>query len=323
LKIQDSMKKRIPSVIIQTLKNNPVIIALVILFIVFSGLFPDRFLTPVNFEATLRQFVTLMLFGLGPSIVLVTGSLDLSYVGIWMLGGILLWYLMPVVGLAAIGIFPLLGLGTGFLIGVIQAKAKVPSFILTLSLLITYWGLTAFLAGGQPRAVTGYGFMTSELIPHVTTSFLLAIPLIIAAIFVMKRTKIGNYLYAIGSNEEGARLAGINVDKFKILTFTISGIFTGIGSMILFQHLGGAAPVDFKINTLVLPLVAIVLGGTPITGGSGGPQRTILGALTLSVLYRGLLVSLLPAESVQLLVGILLVVAVIVGTRGLKGVMIT
>jgi len=317
------MKKRIPTVIIQTLKNNPVVIALVILVIVFSGLYPDRFLTSVNFEATLRQFVTLMLFGLGPSMVLVTGSLDLSYVGIWMLGGILLWYLVPVVGLAAIGIFPLLGVGTGFLIGVIQTKAKIPSFILTLSLLITYWGLTALLAGGQPRAVAGYGFLTSELIPHITTSFLLAIPLIVAAIFVMKRTKIGNYLCAIGSNEEGARLAGINVDKFKILTFTISGIFTGVGSMILFQHLGGAAPVVFMINTLVLPLVAIVLGGTPITGGSGGPHRTILGALTLSVLYRGLLVSLLPAESVQLLVGILLVVAVIVGTRGLKGVMIT
>lgn len=323
MKIPDSMKKRIPPVIIQTLKTHPVILALIALVIVFSGLYPESFLTALNFSSVLKQFVTLMLFAIGPSIVVVTGSLDLSFVGIWMLGGILVWRLTPVLGIAAMGIIPLLGLATGFLIGVIQAKAKVPSFILTLSLLIIYWGLTAWLAGGYPRPVKGYEFITAQLIPYIPTALLWSIPIIIAAVFIMKRTKIGNYLYAIGSNEEGAQLAGINVDKFKILAFTISGLFTGIGSIILFQHLGGAVPVELKLNTLVYPLVAIFLGGTPVTGGSGGPQRTIIGALTFAVVCRGLLLSKLPPQSIQLLVGLLLIASIIVGTRGLKGVTIT
>jgi len=161
------------------------------------------------------------------------------------------------------------------------------------------------------------------LIPYIPTAFLWSVPLIIAAVYIIKCTRIGIYLYAIGSNEEGARLAGINVDKYKILAFTISGLFTGIGSIVLFQHLGGAAPVELNLNNMVWPLVAMVLGGTPLMGGSGGPQRTVLGALTFAVVYRGLLLSLLHPQMIQLLVGLLLIVSIIVGTRGLKGVTIT
>jgi ribose/xylose/arabinose/galactoside ABC-type transport system permease subunit len=240
-----------------------------------------------------------------------------------MLGGVLVWLFMPILGMFSILVILLLGIATGFLIGVIQVKAKIPSFILTLSLLVIYWGLAAVLSGGYPRPVREYEFITAPLIPYLPTAFLWSIPIIIAAVFIVKRTRIGTYLYAIGSNEEGAGLAGINVDKYKILTFTLSGLFTGIGSIILFQHLGGAAPVELNLNNLVWPLVAIVLGGTPLIGGSGGPQRTILGALTFTVFYRGLILSLLHPEMIQLLVGLLLIVSIVVSSRGLKGVTIT
>jgi ribose transport system permease protein len=309
--------------IVPTLKTHPVILALIASFLLFSALYPERFLSPLNLSTILRQFVTLMLFALGPSMVVVIGSLDLSYLGIWMLGGILVWLLTPILGLPAILVIPLLGLATGFLVGVIQVKAKVPSFILTLSLLLIYWGVTAYLSGGYPRPVRGYEFITATIIPHLPTAFLLSLPIIAAAVFIMKCTKIGTYLYAIGSNEEGARLAGINVDRYKILAFTLSGLFTGIGGIILFQHLGGSAPVDFRINNMVWPLLGIVLGGTPLTGGSGGPQRTILGALTFSVVNRGLVLSLLHPEAVQLLLGLLLIVAIVISARGLKGVTVT
>lgn len=265
MKILDR-NKLITPVIIQV-KTHPVILALIALVVLFSVLYPERFLTSLNFSTILKEFVTLTLFALGPSIMVVTGSLDLSFVGIWMLGGILLWLLMPILGMFSILVIPLLGLATGLLVGVIQVKARIPSFILTLSLLVTYWGLAAKLSGGYPRSVHGYEFITTRLIPYLPTAFLWSIPIIIAAVFIMKRTRIGTYLYAIGSNEEGAQLAGINVEKYKILGFTLSGLFTGIGSMILFQHLGGATPVELNLNSMVWPLVAIVLGGTPLVGG--------------------------------------------------------
>lgn len=319
MKIPGRKKPMLP-IIIQTFKTNPVIIVLIALFMMFSILYPEKFLTPLNLSTILRQFVSLMLFALGPSIVVVTGSLDLSYVGIWMLGGILVWLLIPILGMFSILVIPLLGLATGFFVGVIQAKAKMPSFILTLSVLVIYCGLTATLSGGISRSVRGYEFITARLIPYIPTAFLWSIPIIIAAVYIIKCTKIGIYLYAIGSNEEGARLAGINVDKYKILAFTISGLFTGIGSIIYFQHQGGSVPVVLNLNTMIWPLVAIVLGGTPLTGGSGGPHRTIFGALTFTVLCRGLTLSFLDPTMIQLIMGLLLIASIVAGSRGAKGV---
>jgi ribose transport system permease protein len=302
---------------------HPVIIVFLVLLVFFGSIYPGRFFSPINFKSILRQFVTLTLFALGPSFVVLTGRLDLSYVGVWMLGGVLVWLCKPVLGMFSIIMIPVVGLATGLFIGVIQTKAKIPSFILTLSLLVTYTGLSALLAGGYPRAVSGYEFITAPLIPLIPTTFILSVPIIIAAVFLMKCTKICVYLTAIGSNEEGARLSGINVDKYKILAFMLSGAFTGIGGIILFQHLGGSAQMELKLNTMVWPLVAIVLGGTPLTGGSGGPQRTILGAITFTVFYRGLYLSALHPTMVTLLVGIVLIVSIIVSARGLKGVTVT
>ncbi|MDK2897226.1 MAG: ribose transport system permease protein [Candidatus Atribacteria bacterium] len=307
----------------RTIRTYPPLLMIVVLFIVFSILFPDRFLTPMNLSSILGQFVTLILFALGPSMVVTTGSLDLSYVGVWMLGGILVWHFTPLLGVAAILIIPLLGLVTGIIIGVIQVKARVPSFILTLSVSAGYAGLTSVLSGGYPRVVRGYEFLTARLIPYVPTALLWTIPLIIVAVFIMRSTKVGAYFYAIGSNEEGARLAGINVDRYKILAFTMSGLLTGIGSIIQFQHLGGSVPLTLNMNTLIQPLTAIVFGGTLLTGGSGGPDRTIIGALLFAVLYRGLYISLINPEILQLLIGLVLVLSIVIASRGLKGVTIT
>lgn len=316
-------KRNLPLLIKQTLKMHPVIIVFLALLVIFAIIFPGKFYSPINFKAILRQFVTLTLFALGPSFVVLTGRLDLSYVGIWMLGGVLVWLLKPILGIFSIFMIPAVGIITGLFIGVIQTKAKVPSFILTLSLLVAYTGLTALIAEGYPRAVEGYEFITAPLIPLIPTTFICSIPLIAAALFLMKCSKICVYLNAIGSNEEGAQLAGINVDKYKILAFMLSGIFTGVGAIILFQHLGGSAQVELKLNNIVWPLVAIVLGGTPLTGGSGGPQRTLLGAITFTIFYRGLYLTDLHPNTITLLIGIVLIVSIIVSARGLKGVLVT
>jgi len=308
------LKQALPSVL-KMLKAYPVILILIVFFVGFTVAFPNRFMAPVNVSAMMRQFVMLMLFSAGPSMVMTTGSMDLSYVGIWMLGGIFVWLLYPLIGLAAILAMPLLGLLTGFMIGMIQAKARIPSFILTISIMFTYWGLTAMLSGGYPRTLNAYAFLTAKLIPGIPTEVLWTIPILVVAILLMKRTTLGTYFYAIGSNEEGAHMAGINVTRYKILAFTISGFFTGIGSIILFQHLGGSVPVELNLNTMNWPLVAIILGGTPLMGGSGGPQRTILGALTLTVLVRGLNIAMLEPEAIQLLVGLMLIASIVVGAR--------
>lgn len=315
-------QERKPNFLYNIAKNYPVVLIFIGLVILFSILYHERFLSPANLTATLRQFVTLMLFSIGPTFVMLLGSMDQSFVGIWMLGSALLWVLTPILGPISLLVFPILGLVSGFCIGGIHVKLRIPSFILTLSVLIIYWGLTVIIAQGNPRNVPGYKFLTADLIPFVPTPFLYSIPIILLAVFIVKRTKLGTYFYAIGSNEEGARLAGINVDKYKIVAFTLSGFFSGIGSIVLFQHLGGTVPVSFSMNNVVRPLIAIILGGTPLSGGRGGPQRTILGALTFSVIYRGLYLSSLDAEIIDLIVGLILIVSIVISSKGgeLRGV---
>lgn len=306
-------------------KRHPIPLIFLVSVALFAIFIPDRFLTGANFTAVLRQFVTLMLFAIGPSIVVLLGSLDLSFVGIWMLGSALLWLTAPSLGVAALLVFPVFGIISGFLAGLLHTKGKVPSFVLTLSMLIVYWGITVVVAGGYPRPVSGFEFLTATIIPRVPTPFLLSLPIIALAWFLMERTELGVYFRAIGSNEEGARLAGIKVEKMKILAFTLSGAFTGLGCMLLFQHLGGSVPVEFNLNAVVHPLVTIILGGTPLVGGSGGPQRTIFGVLSFSVFYRGLYLSRLRPEMIDLVVGVLLIIAIVISSRGtrMKGVSIT
>ena len=127
---------------------HPDLIVLLVLLIAFGSIYPDRFFSAINLKSIIRQFVTLTLFALGPTFVVLTGRLDLSFVGIWMLGGVMLWLTQPVLGVFAIFMIPIVGAATGLFIGVLQTKAKIPSFILTLSLLVTYTGLSAVL----PRA---------------------------------------------------------------------------------------------------------------------------------------------------------------------------
>lgn len=302
---------------------NPAVLALFVLVVAFSVLYPDKFLSQVNISSILRQFIRITLFAVGPTFVVLTGSLDLSYVGIWMLGGILLWYLHPVAGAISMVIYPVLGLFTGLLVGIIQTKAKVPSFILTLSLTVSYWGLTAWLSGGYPRVVRGYEWIIPRLVPFIPTALFWTLPILLAAVFIARRTKVGTYLYAIGSNEEGAKLAGIEVTKYKISAFVLSGLFTGIGLVVLFPFMGSSVPTDLKLGNIVDPLVAIVLGGTTLVGGSGGPERTALGALIYAVVSRGLALTFWHPEILQLLLGLLILASILVSTRGLKGVTIT
>ncbi len=310
-------------VFLRIFRENFVIFVLLALLVLFSIIYPQKFWSPVNISAIFRQFLRLSLFALGPTMVVTTGSMDLTYVGIWMLGGVLTWYLHPKLGSLAILVYPLLGLATGLLTGLVQVKAKIPSFILTLSVTVSYWGLTAWLSGGYPRMVRGYRFITTSLSPYVPTALVLAIPIMAAAIFIMKGTKVGTYLYAIGSNEEGAELSGIDTRKYKVLAFTLSGLFTGVGLIILFPLLGGAAPTELRLGNLVEPLIAIVLGGTPLVGGSGGPEKTLLGALTFAVIQRGLGLAFLRPELVNLLLGFIVLGAIFVGTRKLKGMIVT
>ncbi len=303
--------------------RDPIVLLVIALFIISTILYTDKFLSPPSIASILRMFSIVSLLSIGPTFVVLTGSLDLTYVGIWMFGGILTWLIFPYVGMPAILFYIIFGAFIGAISGLIFAKGKVPSFLLTLAMLAVLGYSTTAVSGGMPKAVPEYSFLKMKITPYVPSTFLLALPIIGVALYIFYFTKIGSYLCAIGSNEEGAQLAGINVTKYKILSFVISGLITGAGSMIIFVDLGCQSPIAIDMSRDVVgALVAIVLGGTPLTGGVGGPHRTLLGALAYVLLYHALIMSGLDPFSLRLAIGATLLAAVIVASRGLKGVII-
>jgi len=307
-------------------KANPAVWAIIALVAIFSALVPDKFLSTGNLVAILKNFAVTSMLAVGPTFVILLGSIDVSYMGVWMFGGALVWLLYPYLGLASIVIYPIFGLLVGLFNGVVHVKAKVPSFILTIAVTAVLAFLTTYvrnISGFLTLTVPAYNFLRESPIPYVPSPFLLALPVIVLALFIMFFTKLGTYFCAIGSNEEGAKLAGINVEKYKILAFTLSGLLTGLGSIAIFVHLGCQTRVDFDPSELIRGLAAIVLGGTPLAGGMGGPHRTLLGALVYVLIFNGLF--LLPGvdpNHLKLYIGALLLGAVVAASRALKGALI-
>jgi ribose transport system permease protein len=186
------------------IRKNPVSWLIIGLTILFATLYSESFLTGTNLESILKGFVITSMLSIGPTFVVLMGSLDVSYMGIWMFGGALVWLLFPYLGIASIFIYPIFGLALGFINGIVHVKSKIPSFILTLSMTAVLAYLTTVIRniyGVLTLAVPEYRFLTGSLIQYVPTTFLLALPVFILSFFFMNFTKLGTYLCAIGSNE--------------------------------------------------------------------------------------------------------------------------
>jgi len=311
---------------LRMLMRNPASWLIIGLTALFTALYPGSFLSGTNLESILKSFAVTSMLSVGPTLVVLMGSLDLSYMGIWMFGGALVWLLFPYLGMASIFIYPVFGLAVGFFNGIVHVKTKIPSFILTLAVTAVLAYFTTVIAYDIYRvltlAVPEYRFLAGSLIPYLPNAFLLALPVLALSIFFMNFMKLGTYLCAIGSNEEGVELTGINVKKYKVLGFAVSGFITGLGSIALYSYLGARAPVTLDLNELVRGLAAIVLGGTPLVGGVGGPHRTLFGALAYVLIYIGLMLTGINPNHFKLYIGLTLLGAVWIASRGLKGVLI-
>lgn len=321
--VRSSLLASVPRLV----RANPIIWAIIAMIIAFSAIEGEAFLSTRNFISILRGFAVTSALALGPTFVVLTGRLDLSYVGIWMFSNTLAWLLFPYMGYYSLLICPVFGTFIGFLNGVIHAKLKAPAFISTLSVTAVLAFLTTIIRnmlGQISLTVPPPEFAQNWPIPFLPLSFLLALPAITLAIFVMFFTKLGTYFCAIGSDEEAVTHMGVSKEKYLILAFTISGMLTGLGSIAIFVHLGWQAKVLFDLDDVVRGLAAIVLGGTPLSGGMGGPQRTLLGALAYVLIFNGLF--LLPGidpNQLKLYIGAMLFIAVIATSKGLKGIIMT
>lgn len=299
------------------------LLALFLIVLAFSG--ASGFLSERNLETVLRELPVLMLVAVGATLPILLGSIDLSLGGIMVLAGGTAAVLVPEHGEKALLLAPLIGLTAGLLNGVIVAGARLPSFLVTLGTLYAFEGLGTIIMNGVPHPYLGE--ISREIgngrlsILGLNLSYLFVIALTITALIVLfiARARHGRYIVAVGGGERVSRLAGINVRRVKILTFALAGLLAGLAAMFLTMRSSAATPT-MGDPFLLTSIAAVVIGGTSLSGGIGGPQWTVLGALVIIVLDNGMTLSGIDPDYQTIIRGLVIIVASALTIRRLSDV---
>lgn len=289
--------------------------ALVLLFVVFSIASPN-FLSQSNVVSILLATAVNGILAIGITFVIITGGIDLS-IGTGMtfasvLTGVFITNMGMPVWLGVVGGI-LVGALVGFITGLNVSKLKLPPFIATLGMMMVTKGLSLVLSGTKPIYFTD----TPSFSQISTGSALLFIPnavviLFIAAViahFILTKTVLGRYNFAIGSNEEATRLSGINTDNWKIAIYTLNGLFFGLAGILMAARLNSAQPAlgqGYELDAIA----AVIIGGTSMSGGKGTIVGTIIGAFIISTLTNGLRILSVPQEWQTVITGLIVIGAV-------------
>jgi ribose transport system permease protein len=279
------------------LKNTDIALwTFVLVLIAFFSLTTDGFLSWTNVLNVLRQMAVLAIAAFGSSFVIFSGGLDLSIGSNAALSGVISAMAAREFGFAGgalvswtVGI--LVGACFGLVNGLLVTRVHISPIIATLGTLTIGRGLALLLTGGVslfgvPESFQGLGraFVIPGWLP---IPVLVMAILLVAAWFVLRRTTLGVYVYAIGGNEEAARLSGIPVDRVKTIVYVIGGAAAGLAGVILASRLGSGQAASSEGLELSV-ITAIVLGGASITGGSGRIGGTLAGVLIISLLANGM-----------------------------------
>lgn len=292
------------------------IIALLVLIGVVSAI-NTNFFTVDNILNILRQTSVNAIIAVGMTFVILIAGIDLSVGSILALTGA---FAASMVGteLSMLLVIPavlLIGTLLGTLSGVIVAKGKVQAFIATLVTMTLLRGVTMVYTDGRPIS-TGFSD-TADAFAFLGTGYLFGIPVpiwLMAIVFliswyVLKHTKMGRYIYALGGNEAATQLSGINVDKVKIFVFAVSGFLSALAGLIVTSRLSSAQPtagVTYELDAIA----AVVVGGTSLMGGKGRVMGTLIGALIIGFLNNAL--NLLDISSYYQMIAKALVILVAV-----------
>ena len=312
-------QQRMGSFASRMIKDFGIIIIFLLLFIILS-FSSDVFLTGTNLSNVLKQASALIITAVGMTFVILSAGIELSVGSNIALSGVLsagfIFFNQMPTGVAVV-MAVLVGTLVGLINGVIIAKGNIPPFITTLAMLSIARGLSLLYTGGYPiyDLPKSYTQLGRGCVLGIPIPIFLMIIIVAVAWFVLERTKFGRYVYAIGGNEESARLSGIAVSKVKVLIYMICGFTAGVSGVILSARLASGQPTLGQGMELDA-IAAVVLGGTSLFGGRGHLWGTVAGGFFLAVLGNGL--NLLGVSSFwqQVLKGVVLLIAVLAYEKG-------
>ena len=290
--------------------------ALIILLVIFSVLVP-HFASANNYIDILTATAVNGVLATGVTFVIITGGIDLSV-------GTAMTFTTVVMGLVSVsmglpiwvGLIMALvsGMLVGFVNGSLIAYAKLPPFIATLGMMYVTIGMAQVLSDVHPiyftdpqPAFNGI-FMGNPIVGIPNTVWVMFGGAIVAWI-LLNKTVFGRYTFALGSNEEAARLSGVNVDRWKALVYVVCGVFVGLAGIVLSARSSSAQPSQGQGYELDA-IAAAVIGGTSLAGGEGSIVGTMIGAFLISTLRTGLSVDNVPQQWQYVITGLVVIGAV-------------
>lgn len=282
--------------------------------IIFSFL-ESSFLSLINIGNLLLQSSVLITLSIGTTLIVITGGLDLSVGSILTFSGVVIGLLLSKGYFIYWAI--LLGLlassACGFISGILITQLRVPPFISTFAMMGIAQGLANKLSG---RGVIHWGecflidFIGKNTFLGLSIMFWIAIIIFVVVLFFFEFSPMRPYIFAIGSNEEAARLSKIDIKKLKCGLYMFSGFLAGIGGLMMISRMNTAEPTA-GVGLEFDAVVAIVLGGTPLSGGKGNLIGTLFGAITIAMLKNGLSLFGLQTAWQRVVIGIILVLSVL------------
>jgi len=287
---------------------------LIILFIIPSLISPV-FRSYGNISNILHQAASLGIVSIGQTFVILFSGLDLSVGSVISLTTVLGATLMrdsPLAIFLTVLLCLAVGAGIGFLNGFLVSKVKLSPLIATLGMMALIQGVALqirpYPGGYIPRS---FGEIITGSLYFVPVPAIILVLIITAAIIILRKTVLGNYIYATGGSEENARLAGINIDRVKIFAYAICGFVAAVAGLVLTGRIRSGDPLvgtSFPLDSIT----AVIVGGTPFAGGQGGVEGTIAGALIIAMLSN--MLNLLNVSSFYqyIVKGLILITAVVI-----------
>lgn len=298
------------------LNSNSALVGLVLLVVALSFA-SSNFLTTRNIINVGVQASVIAILAFGMTFVIITGGIDLSVGSIAALTAIVTAILATTMGINPVLAF-LAGLIAGSLAGaangVMVAYLRIPAFIATLAMLSVARGLTLVASDGTPvKTPSMVTFLGSDLFGWLPVPIIVMAVMGVIAAVILNRTLLGRSMYAIGGNEEAARLSGLNVRGTLMWVYILSGLFAGVAGLVLSGRLSSAGPQaasGFELDAIA----AVVIGGASLSGGVGKIFGTLLGALVLAVIRNGLnLLNVNPFWQ-TVAIGVVIALAVVIDT---------
>lgn len=279
----------------------------------------DRFLLLQNQLNILMQVSTIGIIALGMTLVILSGGIDLSVGSVLAMVGVFVVMALNASESIFVAVLTALAVGAfvGFLNGLLVAKAKIAPFIATLGMMAGARSIALYTTNGGSIAgqVDGFTNISNTKVGLVSLPVIIFLTLTLCVYLLMKKTRFGRYVYAVGSNEKASLLSAIRVDRIKIGVYSLCGFLVGIAALIETSRLNSISSSSSGNLYELDAIAAVIIGGTRMTGGKGKVIGTLFGVLILGVLNNTMNLMNISPHLQGLVKGLIIIIAVIFQKR--------